>query len=126
MMGRHAADGVLVASHRIGSPREVFRDPASFWFYLERFTIRRYATDFFSPENYRPVVGFVCGVIFVLAGIVRMFDRPGWASLGFILVGGGLALLCFLVPLLLDLVVAYLAGFARRSRRPRGGRRRKY
>ena len=125
MAGRHAADEYAAARHHLGHHREVARDDAPFWAYLERFTLRRYAYDFFVAEKQRWVIGFVCGVLFVVGGVTRMFVHPGWRSLGVVMVGAAIALLCFVFPLLLDLIFAYLGAFVHWFRRPHGRRRRR-
>lgn len=110
--------------HRLGQHREVARDSGPFWAYLDRFTLRDYARDFIGLEAQRWIIGFICGVLFVAAGVVRMFAHPGWGSLGEMLVGAAIATLFFLGPLLLDLGFAYL-GELTWSPRPRGRRRRR-
>ena len=125
MAGRHAANDDPAARHVLGEHREVARDSAAFWSYLDRLTLGAYARDFFTMEKHRWIIGCICGVLFIVAGVTRMFTDPGWRSLGVVLVGGALAVLFFVLPLVLDLVFAYAGAFGDRIRRPQGRRRRR-
>ncbi|MGN6162115.1 MAG: hypothetical protein ACTHOG_10510 [Marmoricola sp.] len=121
MAGRHAAMGVSARPPRLGSPWEVRRNPELFYAYLEHFSVRTYLRDFFSPpEHHSAIVGFICGVLFFVAGFTRLVTQPDWRSLGVILVGSAVTALCLLAPLLADLAVASTARLTTRSR----GRRR--
>lgn len=123
MAGRHAASDH--AAHHLGHHREVAGDSGPFWAYLDQFTLRTYAHDFFTAEKHRWIIGFVCGVLFVIGGVTRMLTDPGWPSLGVILVGTAIATLCFVLPLLVDLAFAYAGALLHRMPRPRARRRRR-
>jgi hypothetical protein len=125
MAGRHAADDYAAAAHHLGQHREVARDSGPFWAYLDRFTIRGYAGDFFRSDIHRSIIGVIVGVLFIVDGVTRMFTDPGWPSLGVILVGFAVALFCFVFPLLADLAFAYGGAVAHHLHRPRGRRRRR-
>lgn len=122
MAGRHAAGDYAALPHQLGHHREVSRDSGPFWFYLDRLTFGTYARDFVSMEKHRWIIGFICGVLFIVDGITRMFVHPGWQSLGVVLVGGAIAALCLVLPLLLDVAFAYLGAVGHRVHRPRGRR----
>jgi len=121
MAGRHAADAYTTTPHHLGHHREAARDSGAFWGYLDRFTVGGYARDFFASDSYRSIIGVICGLLFVVDGFTQMVLHPGWPSLGVILVGSGIALFCFVFPLIVDLAFAYAGAYLHR---PRGRRRR--
>ncbi|MGN6722705.1 MAG: hypothetical protein ACTHJM_08845 [Marmoricola sp.] len=125
MAGRHAASDYAAAPHHVGEHLEVARDSGPFWAYLDSFTWPRYARDFFTAEQLRWIIGFVCAVVIIVGGVVRMFTDPGWSSLGLIMMGAAVAVLSFIGPLVLDLLFAYAGGFLHKLHRPRGRRRRR-
>lgn len=125
MAGRHAASDYAAAPHRLGHHREVARDSGPFWDYLDRFTLRSYARDFFATEEHRWIIGFICAVLILVGGVARMFTDPGWSSLGLIMMGAAVAVISFVGPLLLDLLFAYVGVFLHRLHRPRGRRRKR-